>query len=186
MVSLVWAIVYQLATGIAGLALVAMILLASKCPLGSVEWGLGVEARAMSDTEVHVKAAREKRLAALDEFDRKRFMVVGDLAIRDKVSMWQSWDELFQAVGNLRMDLRVIPETLEEFEAANPVFLEELFKYGKVLASYSFFMCVKVAMTVLLPSMIIVVGFAVSVMSPLQPEKTHILLGLAVNVTLSP
>ena len=44
MVSLVWAIVYQLATGIAGLALVAMILLASKCPLGSVESGSWVEA----------------------------------------------------------------------------------------------------------------------------------------------
>jgi len=42
--SLVWAIVYQLATGIAGLALVAMILLASKCPLGSVESGSWVEA----------------------------------------------------------------------------------------------------------------------------------------------
>ena len=83
MVSLVWAIVYQLATGIAGLALVAMILLASKCPLGSVEWGFGVEARAMSDIEVHVKAAREKRLAALDEFDRKRFTVVEDLAIKE-------------------------------------------------------------------------------------------------------
>jgi len=36
----------------------------------------------MSDVEVHVKAAREKRLAALDEFDRKRYMVVGDLAIK--------------------------------------------------------------------------------------------------------
>lgn len=36
----------------------------------------------MSDIEVHVKAAREKRLAALDEFDKKRYMVVGDLAIK--------------------------------------------------------------------------------------------------------
>ena len=37
----------------------------------------------MSDVEVHVKAAREKRLAALDEFDRKRFTVVEDLAIKE-------------------------------------------------------------------------------------------------------
>ena len=36
----------------------------------------------MSDFEIHVKAAREKRLAALDEFDKKRYMVVGDLAIK--------------------------------------------------------------------------------------------------------
>lgn len=36
----------------------------------------------MSDVEIHVKAAREKRLAALDEFDKKRYMVVGDLAIK--------------------------------------------------------------------------------------------------------
>jgi len=66
-----------------------------------------------------------------DEFSDHDLLVI----FEDKVSMWQSWDELFQAVGNLRMDLHVIPETLEEFEAANPVFLEELFKYGKVLAS---------------------------------------------------
>jgi hypothetical protein len=36
----------------------------------------------MSDVEVHVKAVREKRLAALDEFEKGRFMVVGDLAIK--------------------------------------------------------------------------------------------------------
>lgn len=51
----------------------------------------------------------------------------------DKASMWQNWDELFQAVGNLKMSLHVIPETLEEFKSANPVFLDELFKHGKVL-----------------------------------------------------
>jgi len=36
----------------------------------------------VSDVEIHVKAAREKRAAALDEFDKKRYMVVGDLAIK--------------------------------------------------------------------------------------------------------
>jgi len=51
----------------------------------------------------------------------------------DKASMWQNWDELFQAVGNFKMNLHVIPETLEELEAANPVFLEDLFKHGRVL-----------------------------------------------------
>ncbi|MGC8999163.1 MAG: hypothetical protein ACP5JW_07250 [Candidatus Bathyarchaeia archaeon] len=47
--------------------------------------------------------------------------------------MWRSWDGLFQAVGNLGMNLHVIPETLEELKTANPVFLDELFKNGKVL-----------------------------------------------------
>jgi len=55
------------------------------------------------------------------------------ILFEEKSSMWRSWDDLFQAIGNLRMDLHVIPETLEEFETANPVFLEELFKHGKVL-----------------------------------------------------
>jgi Na+-transporting methylmalonyl-CoA/oxaloacetate decarboxylase gamma subunit len=36
----------------------------------------------MSDVEIHAKAAREKRLAALDEYGKKRYMVVGDLAIK--------------------------------------------------------------------------------------------------------
>jgi len=36
----------------------------------------------MSDVEVHLRAVREKRLAALDEFEKGRFMVVGDLAIK--------------------------------------------------------------------------------------------------------
>jgi hypothetical protein len=36
----------------------------------------------MSDVEIHVKAVREKRLAVLEEFDKERYMVVGDLAIK--------------------------------------------------------------------------------------------------------
>lgn len=52
---------------------------------------------------------------------------------KDKASMWQNWDELFEAVGSLKMNLHVIPETLEELKTANPVFLEDLFKHGKVL-----------------------------------------------------
>ena len=36
----------------------------------------------MSDVEIHVKATREKRLATLEEFDKGRNMVVGDLAIK--------------------------------------------------------------------------------------------------------
>ena len=51
----------------------------------------------------------------------------------DRTSMWQNWDELFQAVGGLKMNLHVVPETLEELKAANPVFLDDLFKHGRVL-----------------------------------------------------
>ncbi|MDI6690261.1 MAG: nucleotidyltransferase domain-containing protein [Candidatus Bathyarchaeota archaeon] len=40
----------------------------------------------------------------------------------DKALMWRNWNELFQAVGNLKMHLHVIPQTLEELEAANPYF----------------------------------------------------------------
>lgn len=36
----------------------------------------------MSDVEIHVKATREKRLASLEEFKKRRYMVVGDLAIK--------------------------------------------------------------------------------------------------------
>jgi len=36
----------------------------------------------MSDVEIHVKATREKRLGTLEEFDKNRYMVVGDLAIK--------------------------------------------------------------------------------------------------------
>jgi predicted nucleotidyltransferase len=51
----------------------------------------------------------------------------------DKVSMWRSWDELFRVVGGLRLNLHLIPETLEELKTANPEFLNELLKHGKVL-----------------------------------------------------
>jgi predicted nucleotidyltransferase len=51
----------------------------------------------------------------------------------NKTSMWRSWDELFQTVGNLKLNLHLIPETLEELKAANSTFLNELFQHGKVL-----------------------------------------------------
>ena len=51
----------------------------------------------------------------------------------NKSLMWGCWDDLFRAVGNLRMNLHVIPEALEEFRKASPVFLRELFENGKLL-----------------------------------------------------
>jgi len=64
-----------------------------------------------------------------DEYSDYDLLVV----FEDKALMWQSWDELFQAVGSLKMNLHVIPETMEELKAANPVFLNELLRHGKVL-----------------------------------------------------
>lgn len=64
-----------------------------------------------------------------DEYSDYDLLVI----FEDKPSMWRCWDDLFEAVGNLGTNLHVIPETLEEFKNANPVFLEELFKHGKVL-----------------------------------------------------
>lgn len=37
---------------------------------------------AVSDFEIHVQAVREKRAATLEEFEKERYMVVGDLAIK--------------------------------------------------------------------------------------------------------
>lgn len=41
-----------------------------------------IAAITVSDVEIHVKAAREKRQAALDEYEKERYMVVGDLTIK--------------------------------------------------------------------------------------------------------
>nr|MDO8099432.1 nucleotidyltransferase domain-containing protein [Candidatus Njordarchaeota archaeon] len=66
-----------------------------------------------------------------DEYSDYDLIVV----FEDNDSMWRSWDGLFQAVGSLKMNLHVIPQTLKELKTANPVFLDELFKHGKVLYS---------------------------------------------------
>jgi len=64
-----------------------------------------------------------------DEYSDYDLLVI----FEDKTSMWDSWKELFRAVGNFRMNIHVIPETLEELKRANPSFQEELVKFGKVL-----------------------------------------------------
>ena len=64
-----------------------------------------------------------------DEFSDYDLLIL----FENKPLMWETWDELFQVIGSLNVNLHAIPETLEEFKNANPVFLEELSKYGKVL-----------------------------------------------------
>jgi len=64
-----------------------------------------------------------------DEYSDYDLLVI----FEDKTSMWNSWKDLFRAVGNLKMNLHVIPETMEEFKRANPSFQEELIKHGRVL-----------------------------------------------------
>jgi predicted nucleotidyltransferase len=64
-----------------------------------------------------------------DEYSDYDLLVI----FENKNLMWRNWDELFQSVSSLKMNLHVIPQTLEEFKAANPAFLEDLVKHGKVL-----------------------------------------------------
>jgi len=64
-----------------------------------------------------------------DEFSDYDLLVV----FEDRTVMWRSWDALFEAVGALQLNLHVVPETVDELKQANPVFLDDLFKFGKVL-----------------------------------------------------
>ncbi len=64
-----------------------------------------------------------------DEFSDYDLLVL----FENKRLMWESWDELFGVVGSLKMNLHAIPETLDELEDANPVFLDELRSSGKVI-----------------------------------------------------
>ena len=64
-----------------------------------------------------------------DEFSDYDLLVL----FENKRLMWEVWDELFEVVGCLKMNLHAIPETLDELKDANPVFLDELRSYGKVL-----------------------------------------------------
>jgi len=57
------------------------------------------------------------------------------ILFEDRDLMWQNWDDLFKVVGDLNLNLHVIPETLEELKTANPTFLNELLIHGKVLFS---------------------------------------------------
>jgi len=68
-----------------------------------------------------------------DEYSDYDLIVV----FADKVVMWRNWNALFEAVGSLRMNLHVIPETVEELKNANPVFLDDLFRHGKALFARS-------------------------------------------------
>ena len=53
------------------------------------------------------------------------------ILFENKTLMWQSWDKLFQTVSDLKLNLHIIPETLEELKTANPIFLNELLKHAK-------------------------------------------------------
>ena len=64
-----------------------------------------------------------------DEFSDYDILVL----FKEKSEMWRNWDEVFQEAGSLKMNLHAIPETLEELKNANPIFLDELNRYGKVL-----------------------------------------------------
>ncbi|MEM0118126.1 MAG: nucleotidyltransferase domain-containing protein [Conexivisphaerales archaeon] len=56
-----------------------------------------------------------------------------------KDDMWKEWDSLFEATSRMKINLHVIPQTIEELKSANPAFLEELNMHGRLLyAKYPF------------------------------------------------
>ena len=57
------------------------------------------------------------------------------ILFRDKKTLWKGWDSVFDAIGPMKLDIHAIPETLEEFRNANPVFFDEVNKNGIVLYS---------------------------------------------------
>jgi len=64
-----------------------------------------------------------------DDFSDYDLLVV----FENRAIMWRNWDTLFEAVGALRLNMHVVPEALEELKDANPVFLDDLFRFGRVL-----------------------------------------------------
>jgi len=57
------------------------------------------------------------------------------ILFEDRASMKKGWDEVFRATGPMRLNINAIPETLDELANANPIFLRELEKDGKILYS---------------------------------------------------
>lgn len=55
------------------------------------------------------------------------------ILFKDSASMRSGWDAVFSATGPMNLNIHAIPETLEELGSANPVFLRELEKHGRVL-----------------------------------------------------
>lgn len=55
------------------------------------------------------------------------------IVLKDRESLNREWDALFSRIGDMKLDIHAIPETMEELRNANPVFLDELRKHGKVL-----------------------------------------------------
>jgi predicted nucleotidyltransferase len=57
------------------------------------------------------------------------------ILFRDRASLRKAWDAVFEATGSMKLSIHAVPETLEELGKANPVFLRELEKHGKVIYS---------------------------------------------------
>lgn len=66
-----------------------------------------------------------------DEYSDYDLLVI----FRDRESMWNRWDELFQKVGGLGLLVHLIPKSLDEFINSEPTFLNEVLKHGKLLYS---------------------------------------------------
>jgi predicted nucleotidyltransferase len=58
------------------------------------------------------------------------------IIFQDRDSLWTSWDSVFKETGKMNLNIHAIPETVEELrKKANPVFVNELEKHGKVIYS---------------------------------------------------
>ncbi len=64
-----------------------------------------------------------------DEFSDYDLLIL----FENKEALWKDWDRLFQEIGRLNLNVHAIPQTLEELQTANPVFLKEVEEHGKVL-----------------------------------------------------
>lgn len=68
-----------------------------------------------------------------DEYSDYDVLVV----FESKALLWQSWDTLFTKIGSMNINIHAIPETMEELQRANPVFLDRLTKEGRLLFARS-------------------------------------------------
>ena len=70
-----------------------------------------------------------------DEYSDYDILVI----FKDKGSMWSRWDDLFKAVGKLKLLIHMIPKSFDEFLNSEPTFLNEIYKDGMILyAKYPF------------------------------------------------
>jgi predicted nucleotidyltransferase len=59
------------------------------------------------------------------------------ILFKDRASLRREWDSVFTETASMNLNVHAVPETMDELEKANPVFLKELEKHAKVLYARS-------------------------------------------------